>query len=90
MKGLVTGSAGFIGGYVVQELLQRGYEVVGLDNLSKYGQVGHAHDDNPSFTFVEGDAETRDPRSAAPRVRPPRSGCRDDRGSRTFTSTPTT
>ncbi|MFI5287264.1 MAG: NAD-dependent epimerase/dehydratase family protein, partial [Candidatus Dormibacteria bacterium] len=33
---LVTGSAGFIGGYVVEELLARGYEVVGVDNESKY------------------------------------------------------
>ena len=56
MKVLVTGSAGFIGGYVVQELLQRGYEVVGLDDFSKYGPVGHAHDDDPAYTFVEGDA----------------------------------
>ena len=32
-KVLVTGSAGFIGGYLVEELLGRGYEVVGIDNL---------------------------------------------------------
>ena len=32
---LVSGSAGFIGGYVVEELLKRGYAVTGLDNLSK-------------------------------------------------------
>ena len=38
-KVLVTGSAGFIGGYVVEELLSRGHEVVGLDNFSKYGPV---------------------------------------------------
>ena len=38
-KVLVTGSAGFIGGYVVEDLLARGHEVVGLDNYSKYGPV---------------------------------------------------
>ena len=36
---LVTGSAGFIGGYVVEELLERGYAVTGIDNYSKYGPV---------------------------------------------------
>jgi UDP-glucose 4-epimerase len=53
---LVTGSAGFIGGYVVQELLDRGYGVVGLDNYSKYGRVSKSYDDHPAYTFVEGDA----------------------------------
>jgi UDP-glucose 4-epimerase len=38
-KVLVSGSAGFIGGYVVEELLRRGYKVVGIDNYSKYGKV---------------------------------------------------
>ena len=33
-KVLVTGSQGFIGGYVVEELLARGYTVVGVDNYS--------------------------------------------------------
>jgi nucleoside-diphosphate-sugar epimerase len=55
-KVLVTGAAGFIGGYLVQELLARDHEVVGLDNLSKYGPVEHAHDDHPNYLFVEGDA----------------------------------
>lgn len=52
---LVTGSAGFIGGYVVEELLGRGHEVVGVDNYSKYGPVTKSYDDHPSYTFVEGD-----------------------------------
>jgi nucleoside-diphosphate-sugar epimerase len=52
---LVTGSAGFIGGYVVEELLQRGYEVIGVDNFSKYGPVKKSYDDHPSYRFVEGD-----------------------------------
>ena len=53
---LVSGSAGFIGGYVVEELLNRGYAVVGLDNLSKYGKIKKSYDDNPRYRLVEGDA----------------------------------
>jgi UDP-glucose 4-epimerase len=53
---LVTGSAGFVGGYVVEELLKRGYAVVGLDNFSKYGRVRKSYDDNPRYRLVEGDA----------------------------------
>ncbi len=52
---VVTGSAGFIGGYVVEELLARGYQVVGVDNFSKYGPVKKSYDDNPAYRFVEGD-----------------------------------
>ena len=33
-KVLVSGSSGFIGGYVVEELLRRGDAVVGIDNFS--------------------------------------------------------
>src|SRR5271169_4252507 len=53
---LVSGSAGFIGGYVVEELLKRGYAVIGLDNFSKYGRVRKSYDDNPRYRLVEGDA----------------------------------
>ena len=52
---LVTGSAGFIGGYVVEELLGRDHEVVGVDNYSKYGPVTKSYDAHPAYTFVEGD-----------------------------------
>jgi nucleoside-diphosphate-sugar epimerase len=57
MKILVTGSAGFIGGYLVEELLQAGHEVVGLDNFSKYGMLRQAALDHQRYRFVEGDAK---------------------------------
>jgi UDP-glucose 4-epimerase len=53
---LVSGSAGFIAGYVVEELLARGYGVTGLDNFSKYGKVRKSYDDHPAYRLVEGDA----------------------------------
>jgi UDP-glucose 4-epimerase len=59
-KVLVTGSAGFIGGYVVEELLARGNQVVGLDNYSKYGPVTRSYDSHPDYDFVEGDARDVD------------------------------
>ena len=39
MKVLVTGSAGFIGSHVAGRLLERGDEVIGLDNMSDYYEV---------------------------------------------------
>ena len=57
---LVTGSAGFIGGYLVSELLDRGHEVIGVDNLSKYGPVGHSYDSDSNYRFVQGDARDSD------------------------------
>ena len=40
MRTLVTGVAGFIGMHVAQALLERGDEVVGIDNLNDYYDVG--------------------------------------------------
>ncbi len=57
MKILVTGSAGFIGGYLVQGLLETGHEVVGLDNYSKYGRVEKSYDKHRHYRFIEGDAK---------------------------------
>lgn len=57
MKILVTGAAGFICGYLVEELLRAGHEVIGLDNYSKYGQVEKSYDHHPRYTFVQGDAK---------------------------------
>jgi UDP-glucose 4-epimerase len=55
VKVLVSGSAGFIGGYIVEELLERGYEVVGIDNYSKYGPITKSYDAHAGYHFVEGD-----------------------------------
>lgn len=57
MKVLVTGSAGFIGGYLVEELLKKGHEVVGVDNYSKYGLIKKSYDKNPKYHFHKGDAK---------------------------------
>jgi UDP-glucose 4-epimerase len=60
MKILVTGSAGFIGGYLVEELLTAGHEVVGIDNYEKYGKVEKSYDKHPRYHFTEGDVRNTD------------------------------
>ena len=60
MKVLVTGSAGFLGGYLVEELLKAGHQVVGVDNLSKYGEVVKSYDGDPRYRFVRGDCKDPD------------------------------
>jgi UDP-glucose 4-epimerase len=57
MKVLVTGASGFIGGYLIPELLHAGYDVVGVDNFSKYGRVAKSHDSHRRYSFVKGDAK---------------------------------
>jgi nucleoside-diphosphate-sugar epimerase len=54
---LVTGAAGFICGYLVDELLNAGHEVTGLDNFSKYGPIAKSYDSHPAYRLVEGDAK---------------------------------
>jgi UDP-glucose 4-epimerase len=48
----VTGAAGFIGSHVCEQLLERGYEVIGVDDLS-YGSVSNLAGfmDDPNFGF---------------------------------------
>ena len=66
MKILVTGVAGFIGMSVAKALLERGDEVVGIDNLNDYYDVQLKHDrlklieDHETFTFIEMDISDRD------------------------------
>ena len=56
-KILITGSAGFIGGYLVQEFLDQGHTVVGIDNYSKYGKVEKSYDNHPNYIFFERDVK---------------------------------
>jgi nucleoside-diphosphate-sugar epimerase len=60
LKILVTGSAGFIAGYLVQHLLDLGHEVVGIDNFSKYGRIERTYQHHPQYRFVEADARDLD------------------------------
>jgi UDP-glucose 4-epimerase len=57
MKIVWTGAAGFIAGYTIEELLNNGHEVVGIDNFSKYGKLEKSYDKHPKYTFIEGDAK---------------------------------
>ncbi len=66
MKVLVTGSAGFIGSNVSSRLLDAGHEVIGLDNLNDYYDVGLKKArlariiDHPSYTEARIDLQDRD------------------------------
>jgi UDP-glucuronate 4-epimerase len=65
MKILVTGTAGFIGSHVAIRLLQRGDEVVGIDNMSDYYDVNlkkarlARFREHPNYTHVHGDLADR-------------------------------
>ncbi len=55
-RALVTGCAGFIGSHVTDKLLENGFEVIGLDNLSTGKEENIAqHADNENFQFIKGD-----------------------------------
>jgi len=52
---VITGAAGFIGSHLAETLLDRGYSVVGIDNLLT-GDVGNiAHLTNRDFEFIKHD-----------------------------------
>ena len=60
MKVLVTGSEGFIGGYIVKELISKGYEVVGIDNLSKYGKLVRSFSEDSNYKFIQNDVKDKE------------------------------
>jgi nucleoside-diphosphate-sugar epimerase len=53
MKILLTGSQGFIGSYICNELLNNNHTVIGVDNYSKYGKVVRPHDTHKNFKLYE-------------------------------------
>lgn len=57
MKILVTGSAGFIAGYLVEELLEHGHQVIGIDNFSKYGRAEKSYGNHANYKFIEGNVK---------------------------------
>lgn len=60
MKILVSGAKGFIAGYLIEKLLNSGHSVVGVDNLSKYGEIKKSYDDHKNYRFIKGDAKDVD------------------------------
>ena len=65
MKILVTGAAGFVGFHTTNRLLGAGHEVVGIDNLNAYYDVGLKQGrlallkDRPGFSFTKLDLADR-------------------------------
>jgi dTDP-glucose 4,6-dehydratase len=52
---VITGAAGFIGSHLAETLLDRGYTVVGIDNLLTGATENISHLINRDFTFIKHD-----------------------------------
>jgi UDP-glucose 4-epimerase len=65
-KVLITGGAGFIGSHLVDALMERGSEVIVLDNLSR-GRMDNLREwlQHPRFTFIKGDLKNHEDMSQA-------------------------
>ena len=72
MNILITGSAGFIGHHLSKHLLEKGYDVIGLDNMNKYYDINLKIErnnvlrgisgkmNNGKYIFNEGDIRDKD------------------------------
>jgi dTDP-glucose 4,6-dehydratase len=54
-RAVITGAAGFIGSHLATTLLDRGYSVVGIDNLLTGSTANIAHLANRDFLFIKHD-----------------------------------
>ena len=52
---VITGAAGFIGSHLAETLLDRDYEVIGIDNLLTGATANIAHLQNRDFSFIKHD-----------------------------------
>jgi dTDP-glucose 4,6-dehydratase len=52
---VITGAAGFIGSHLAETLLDRGYTVIGIDNLLTGATANISHLANRDFTFIKHD-----------------------------------
>jgi dTDP-glucose 4,6-dehydratase len=52
---VITGAAGFIGSHLSETLLERGYSVIGIDNLLTGDTANISHLANRDFTFIKHD-----------------------------------
>jgi len=52
---VITGAAGFIGSHLAETLLDRGYSVIGIDNLVTGDTANISHLANRDFTFLKHD-----------------------------------
>ncbi|MBH8575160.1 NAD-dependent epimerase/dehydratase family protein [Nostocaceae cyanobacterium CENA369] len=65
-KIIVTGAAGFIGSHIVEALLQRGEEVIGIDEFNDYYEPMLKHKNiahlqlSPNFSLIEGNIQFLD------------------------------
>lgn len=59
-KILVTGAAGYIGSVLVRQLLEKGFHVRGLDNLTFSGESLISIYNHPNFEFMKGDIRSKD------------------------------